>query len=51
MVRLNIFMWKIKFYSHKQYLFDPLFSRNAKQAHKYTTIFFTLFEKKRLTNL
>ena len=26
-------MWKTKFSSHKEYLFDLLFYRNAKKAH------------------
>ena len=32
-IRLNIYVWKTKFSSHKQYLFDLLFSRNAKKTH------------------
>ena len=32
-IRLNIYVWKTKFTSHKQYLFDLLFSRNAKKTH------------------
>ena len=32
-IRLNIYIWKIKFSSHKHYLFGLLFSRNAKKTH------------------
>ena len=32
-IRLNIYNWKTKFSFHKQYLFDLVFSRNAKKAH------------------
>ena len=32
-VRLNIFIRKTKFSSHKQYLFGPLFSKNTKKNH------------------
>ena len=31
--RLNIYMWKAKFSSHKHYLFGILFSRNATKTH------------------
>ena len=32
-IRLNIYIWKTKFSSHKQYLFELLFPRNAKKTH------------------
>ena len=51
---LNIYIWKTTFTSHKQYLFGSFLSRNAKKTHtdtKYTAIFLTLSEKKRLANL
>ena len=32
-IRLNIYKWKTKFSSNKQYLFGFLFSRNAKKAN------------------
>ena len=36
-------MWKTKFSSHKEYLFDLLFSRNAKKAHADHSILQTFF--------
>ena len=32
-IKLNMYIRKTKFTSHKQYLFDVLFYRNAKKAH------------------
>ena len=32
-IRLNIYLWKTKFSSHKEYLIDLLFCRNATQTH------------------
>ena len=32
-IRLNIYIWKTKFSSHKQYLFDLLLSRNVNKTH------------------
>ena len=48
----TIFIQKSKFTSHKQYSLGLTFSRIPKKIiqTKYTTSFFTLSEKKRLTN-
>ena len=49
-----MYMWKIKFCSHKRYLSGLLFSRNAKGAHTDQSIlpvFLLCHENKRLTNL
>ena len=52
-----MYIWKTKIYSHKQYLFGYLFSRNTKTTHtdqSILTFFYNVFilrEKKRLTNL
>ena len=37
-IRLNIYIWKTKFTSNKQYFSGPLFSRNAKKTHTYQSI-------------
>ena len=42
-IRLNIYIWKIKFTFYKQYLLGHLFSRNAKKYHN--SSFLTLSEK------
>ena len=51
--RLNIYIWKTKFSSHKQYLFDLLCFRNAHKNHtdqKMLKLFYSVC-KKRLTSL
>ena len=38
-IRLNINIWKTKFSSHKQYLFDLLLPRTAKKTHTDQSIY------------
>ena len=40
-IRLNIYIWKTKFSSHKHCLFGLLFSRNAKKTHTDQSILLT----------
>ena len=40
-IRLNIYIWKTKFSSHKHYLFGLLFSRNAEKTHTDQSILLT----------
>ena len=41
LLRLNIYIWKTKFSSHKRYLFGLLFSRNARKTHTDQSILLT----------
>ena len=53
-LRVNLFICKTKFSSHKQYLFDLLLPRNAKKTQIQTKAYyklFTLSEMKCLTTL
>ena len=40
-IRLNIYIWKTQFSSHKHYLFGLLFSRNGKKTHTGQSILLT----------
>ena len=52
-IKPNIYMYKIKLASHKQYLLSLLTSRNTRKTQIVQSIphFFNLSEKKRPTNL
>ena len=53
-INLNVYIWKTKFTSHKQYLFGFLAFRNTKKTPTdqiILPVFFTLSQNKRLINL